>query len=91
MEATSQEYLPHFEKVLREIAVAKSASHSFSNTPLVIVHFHAGLRRTTSYAEMSICRHPIFLRERMDVPKTTISIPDHRIAPWHIGHGSAVE
>jgi|694.fasta_scaffold01611_48 hypothetical protein len=26
----------------------------------------------------------------MDVPKTTDSIPVHKIAPWHIGQGSAV-
>jgi len=39
---------------------------------------------------MSICCHPMSSRNRIDEPKTTAPMPAHKIAPWHIGHGSAV-
>ena len=71
-------------------AASNRALHSCSSTPPMSVHFHDGLRRTTSSAKMSICRHPWLCRNRMEVPYTTVSMPLHRMAPWHIGHGAVL-
>ncbi len=51
---------------LCDIAHSKRASHSRSRTPPISLQRHAGLRRTTSSARMSICRQTPSLKSVFD-------------------------